>query len=208
MHVTLLYKLSSSNLISQVLVPLFLSVLKFITSHTIWNWESTDFLHVQGGPLHSTGALPFCALLPEIKMKLSHYATVVKGERHQKPIFGRKNCGYLSRLNIQSVVLASAGEPERLKTWHAIGRQLPSLWRVNIDHTPKPGYRKQTQNIDLESEILNKCTNQFKVWIRKIKYNSLKSYTVLLPYFWLHYWFLLFSFAVLTWWFAQTSSWY
>lgn len=116
--------------------------------------------------------------------------------------------GRIVRLKVQSVVFTSDGEPERLKTWCAIGRQLPSLWRVNMDHTPRTGYRKQTQNINLEFEILDKCTAQFKDWIRKITYNSLKSYTVLLPYFWRHYCFLLFSFAVLTWWFAQTSSWY
>lgn len=154
---------------------LLLSILKLITAHTIWKWENTGFLYFQEGPLPSTGVPPFHAHFLEIKMKQLHYATVVKWERHQKPIFERKKCCYPADQRSRERGLSFYWGTRKefvipmLQTQDAIGRQISSLQRVNTDCMPITDYGKQIQNMDLQFEILNKCTQEFKVWINKIK---------------------------------------
>lgn len=83
-------------------------------------------------------------------------------------MFGRKNCCYLSRLKVQRVwswlLLGNQKEVCHPKVENIRCNRRAGIFLMNnTDHTPRTGYRKQIQNIDLEFEILNKCTQKFKV---------------------------------------------
>lgn len=142
MHVTFLCKPSLSYLILQVWVSLLLSMLKLITSHTVWNWEySFSAFRGRSTALYRSSIL-LCSLSINQNEAVALYNCCEMRKASKTYIWEEELLLSQQIKETESVVLASTGEPERSLSSQGWKHQMQQVGR----YLPYEQYRPYTKN--------------------------------------------------------------